>query len=236
MSLISTAGGMQEEIALRLNENRTSANNADRYLNWINLGLQDLHDQFPTAPWLESTDTLALNSGDRELEISGFATDIGAVFDLRISSQNVKLPYVTPEVYDGFDPDPSDTGVPRFYTLFDDKIILYPTAAGSYTAQMKYYANATVVSAASAVPSVPRRFLEGVILYGVAQGLNLREDYGEGGAMEQKYKNFVDQLKKDLKRTTKTANRIAGIREIQAGTRYYSDTILNAFFGSNSKP
>lgn len=230
MSLISTNNGLQEEIALRLNETDTSANRADRYVNWINLAMQDMHTTFPRAPWLHAAANNDLAAGDRELLISSWATDIRGTFSLRISSEDRKLRYLPPEQMDLQDPDPSETGKPTLYTVFNDTLILYPTCDGAYQLQMKYYRDSVTMSAASAVPFLPLKYLEGIIHYGVAKGLYLREDYNEAAVMEQKYNDFVDRVRKDMERFDKGAQRFTTTRELQANNRAYGDEITNQFW------
>jgi len=230
MSLISSNNGLQEEIALRLNETKTSANRADRYLNWINLAMQDIHTTFPRAPWLQTSGVSDLIAGDRELELSSWGTDVRGTLSLRISSQNRKLRYVPPETLDIMDPDPDDTGVPSVYTVYDDKLILYPTADAGYEAQLKYYRDSVTMSAASAIPFVPLKYLEAVVYFGLSRGLYLREDYNEAAAMEQKYNDFVDRMRKDMERFDKGSQRFTTTRELQSTNMFYNDEISNQFF------
>jgi hypothetical protein len=92
-------------------------------------------------------------------------------------------------------PDPDDTGVPKYYAIFDDNtFILGPTPDAAYQVEMHYYYYPT--SIVTAGTSWLGDNYENILLYG-----SLREAYlylkGEADMMnyyEQRYQEAVQQL------------------------------------------
>ena len=232
MPFVSSVNGLQEEIARRLNESSISADHGDKYTTYINFAMEDIATHFPKAPWLQSSAVLTLAAATRTWQTSSIGSDIRHVFDVRISAQNSKLQYFDPVAFDQLDPKPEDAGIPTLYTVFNDEITFYPTPDADYGAQVRYFKGVTQVSAASAVPELPRQFLQGVILYGWALGLQEREDFDTSMIIEQKYQVWMDRVKKELKKISKDSKRMLSIREIQTANRYYSNEVSQMFFGN----
>lgn len=228
MSLISTVGGVQREIAYRLNE--VSADNADRYLNWINLGLEDLAAEFPTAPWLETSAVLTLAANTLRWQVSSIATDVRHIKNVRISTQNVRVRYVPKDTFDALDPQPSDSGIPSVFTIYNNEISFYPQPNSDYGAQIDYFQNAVTVSAASAVPELPARYIESLVHFAHIQGLRRREDWQESQLVEQIYMNYKNRIKKELLRKNQGPIRMISQREIQDVNQYYGDEITQTIF------
>lgn len=230
MSLISTVGGIQHDIGRKLGE--VSANNADKYLDWINEGMDDLAGRFPRAPWLETSAVLSLAAASRKYQTSSIDADILHVHDIGISAETVKLKYLDKDTFDALDPKPDDSGIPTVYTIYNDEIEFYPVPNAAVGAQVNYTVGSTTVSAASAVPAIPRRFLKSLSLYGWLQGLYVREDFNEAQVVEAKYEAEVQKIKRSLKEKTLESKRMLSIREIQKGNRVYGDEITRAFFSN----
>lgn len=229
MARISSVGGIQSEIARRLNE--ISADHADKYLDWINLAQEDMTAEFPRAPWLETSAVLAMASGANKWQLSSIDSNLRQIYDVRISAHDAKPAFVPQETFNAMDPKPSDTGVPSIYSVYNDEIYFYPVPTDTYGAQIDYQSDIVTVSAASAVPGIPTQFLEGVILYSWAQGLYVREDYQQAQMIEQKYQRYLAKMKRDLKQRVLEARKMISIREIQAANKVYNDEITQMFFG-----
>lgn len=230
MALISTVDGIRGEIGRRLNQ--VSADHLDKYLTWINLGLQDLGNQFPEAPWLETSAVLTLAASTRTWQVSSIASDVIYINDIRISAQNMRPIYVTREVMDTLDPQPDDSGIPRVYTVYNDEITFYPTPDSNYGAQVNYSKTAATVSASSATTEIPQRWLEALVHYSVVQGLYEREDYDLASVFEAKYRKMVDAMKQEMKRKSLESRRIIDVRELQGNQRLYNNEIAQMFYGS----
>jgi len=230
MSIVSTVGGVQHEIARRLNEISISATNEDRYTEWINQGGDDVASKYPRAPWLESSAVFALAAGSLNYQVSAIDAALTNVHDIQISTQNVKLKYLDKDAFDALDPKPDSQGIPSVYTIYNDEVQFYPIPNSNYGAQVNFAKGPTTVSASSTVPEIPRRYLNTLILYGWAQGLYVREDFNEAQLVELKYDKAIARMKQTLKEKALEPQRTISIREIQVGNRVYGDEITRAFF------
>jgi len=231
MSRISTVGGIQNSISRRLNE--VSADHGDRYLEYINLGMEDIAAEFPRAPWLQSSAVLTLAGNNLRWQLSSIATGVRQIYDVTISSQDAKLAFVRKDQFDAISPKPNDSGIPRIYTVFNDEIYFHPTPTSDYGAQILYQKDVTSVSAASAVPEIPTQYLEGIVLYGWTQGLYVREDFDLAAQVEQKFAFYKARMKKQLKKVSLESQRMLSVRDIQAGNAVYNDEITQAIWGAN---
>lgn len=232
MSLISTVGGIQTAIARKLNQLEVSSERADRYLDWINEGLDDMYNQFPQATWLQSSSVMALAAGFGEYQTSAFQAGIFNFVDIRISSHEVKLKFLEKNNFDALDPKPDSLGIPTVFTLFNDTIQFYPIPNDTAGVQANYQIRPGDVSAASATPIVPRNHLKALIFYGWAQGLYDKEDFNEAQIVEAKYQAEIDRIKKLFNQRSLEPKRTISIREIQVGNRVAGDEITRAFFNS----
>ena len=232
MSLISTNGGIQTEIAERLNETSSDSGVGDRYVNWINLGVQDLGSEFPIAPWLETSAVLTLAADTSRWQTSSIASNIAHIKNIRISTKNQKVKYIPKAEFDALDPKPDDIGTPTVFSVFNSEVYFYPQPETDYGAQIDLVQTDVSVSAASAVPAIPLRYIELLCKYGHMKGLQRREDWNEAQIVEQQYELLKRKMKKDLLREVKTPVRFLSNREITTGRNRYNDEITNMFFGN----
>ncbi len=229
MADVSTVGGVMVQIARKLQE--VSADEGDKYLDYINTGMQDLANYFPDAPWLQASAVLTLANGSDRWQLSSINSSIRQVYDVGISAQNVKLSFLDPETFDDLTQQSGDTGVPTVFTVYNSEIRFHPIPDNNYGAQVKFGKNVTTVSAASATFDFPKLFVEGVTLYCWAQGLYDREDYEYAPLVEQKYQAWIAKVKKELRKVVLGKKRMIGVREIQATNRVYNNEVSQMFFG-----
>lgn len=116
-------------------------------------------------PHLKKNATSAFGSGNKYLETPA---DFLAVYSLAsINASGVYNYLLEREVAflaEAF-PDPTVTGVPRFYALFnDDTFIVAPTPASNYTAELHYYYQPESIVTASTTWIGDN--MENVLLYG----------------------------------------------------------------------
>lgn len=230
MSLISTVGTLQQDIARKLGTVSSNTGWADKCLEWLNDGIEDLTDVWPDAPWKQASAVLSLSVGVDRYLISSIASDISDFKDVRISAQNVALRYLPPDQFRAQRPQPLVNGVPRVFTMFGDYFMVDPLPATADGAQIDYLKDAPTVSAASAVPPIPRRFIRTLALYGQLQGLYDREDYSQAAQIEAKYEAAKAKIRRRLKRRVMQQRRMVSVREIQANNRGYNDEISNMFY------
>lgn len=230
MALVSTVRGIFDEVAVRLQE--VSADESDTYLNWINAAMYDIAGRFDAPPYLETSAVLTNVASTNKWQLSSIASDIDKIVDVRISAENSRLMYLPVDQFNAMDPKPDDEGVPTVYTIFNDEIIFYPTPNGTYGTQVNYIKDVETVSAQSAVPEIPIKYLEGITYYCVIQGLYRREDFQQAQVMEAKYTALLERMKRDLKDKTKEMRRMVDIREIQGQNRIFSDEITRMFFNT----
>ena len=230
MSLISTTGALQSEIGRKLNELSISSGIADRYLDWINEGIDDIVTRIPNAEWLETSAVLDLGAGAATYQTSGIGTDFLKALDVRISAKDIKLSYLAKETFDKVDPGSNQTGTPNIYTLYNDTIQFHPSPTVDDGVQISYLKDSVTVSAASAVPEIPRRFLKSLAFYGWAQGLYLREDFNEAQLAESKYEREIEKIKRDLMKKSMEAKKMISVRDVNQLNIFASDNVTRAFF------
>lgn len=230
MSLISTVGSLQQDVARKLGTVSSNTGFADKVLEWINAGIEDLSDVWPDAPWKQSSAVLSLSQSSPRYKVSSIDANLSEIKSVRISALNTAPRYLAPDLFNAQHPKPDTDGTPTVFTLWGDDIVFDVRPPGSYGAQIDYLKDATVVSAASAVPPVPRRWLPYLSMYCQMQGLYDREDYSEGSIIEAKYEAAKKKMRMRLQRRVRQQKRIVSVREIQANNRGFSDEISNMFF------
>jgi hypothetical protein len=140
------------------------------------------------------TGTLSANNKYLTLPSDWLATFSLAVIDPVTNAQEFLLDKDVNFIRQSY-PDPDDTGVPKYYAIFDDNtFILGPTPDAAYQVEMHYYYYPT--SIVTAGTSWLGDNYENILLYG-----SLREAYlylkGEADMMnyyEQRYQEAVQQL------------------------------------------
>lgn len=230
MALISTVGGLQQDIARKLGTVSTNTGFADKCLEWINDGIEDMTDVWPDAPWKQASAVLTLIVGTERYQISAIDAGLSEIKDIRISAQNIAPRYIPPDQYRAQRPNPSFNGIPSVVTMFGDYLMFSPPPATADGAQIDYLKDAVTVSAASAVPPIPRRFIRSLSLYAQMQGLYDREDYSEAAQIEQKYEASKADMRRRLKRRAIQQRRMISVREVQANNRGFGDEISNMFW------
>lgn len=217
MSRISSVGGIQAELAVRLNE--VSADEADTYLNWINLITQDISLNLTNPRYLEASAYLTTSSGTRNYSL---ASDFSQMYDMTIPSQNVKLTFIPKEQYDTLITS-NTTGAPQIYTIYQEALELGPTPNSSLDIYYRYAKTLGAVSAASAALPIPEAYLEMYINRGVAYGLERRGDYSQAQVFHKRYNDLLDKMNSDMKSIE--AKRMKSIREFR-GT-HSNDPVIN---------
>ena len=109
---VSSAGTIAEEIATRLGE--VSADNENVYKTWINLGLRDIGNTVPNAPFLQASADVTLSSGTRIYTLSAAVSKMNSV---TLPAADITLTYLEPEQFDILQPSATEGGNPTVYTL-----------------------------------------------------------------------------------------------------------------------
>ena len=225
---ISSSGTIAEEIARRLNE--VSADNEDAYKGWINLGLRDIGNTVPNAPFLQTSADVTLSSGTRIYNLSATFSKMNSV---TLPAADITLTYLEPEQFDILQPSATEGGNPTIYTLRGignplPTIEYYPQPGSAVTMHFNFQKVLTTISAFSAIPELPERYFELLVLYGESRGLRRRGLRGDAAQVEQEYEVLKEKMRQDLLSQTTGMSRIKNGREF-AGRNYYSDPIRNIF-------
>lgn len=208
MSRLSTVGGIQQELAIRLNE--VSADEADVYLTWINTTTFDIGNSLDNPRWLEASSYLTTSAGTRNY---GLANDFSNMYSVKIPSQDIKLSYVPKEQFDALQPSATESGIPSIYTIYQEDIEFYPSPNSTLNVEYRYAKGLDTVSAASAVLPIPENYAELYINKGVAYGLERRGDYGQAAILHKRYDALLDKMNQDLKSIE--SKRIKSVREFR---------------------
>jgi hypothetical protein len=231
MSLISTTGGIIHDVARRLGTVSTNTGFSDKCLEWINDGILDMTDINPQfAPWNQSSAVLSLSEGTSKYKLSSIDADLSEIKTIAISAQNRSPRYFPPDQFNAQRPKKNVNGVPTMVTMWGDDIIFDPVPDGNYGAQIEFLRDAAAVSAASAVPPVPRRYLRHLSQYCYMRGLYDREDISNAQVAETVYERAKKKVRMRLARRMRQQKRMVGVREMQQNNRGYNDEVTNMFF------
>lgn len=227
MSFVSSTQGIRDEIAARLNEAETD--NTSQYNNWINLGLRDIQTSFPTAPFLQTSADRTLSSGTRVY--TNLPSDFDKMNKITYPVGDVALTYLSPEELDILQPSATEGGTPLVYTIrgqgSNGRIEYYPVPGGSYTVHYDYQKLVTTVSAGSAVPDVPEKYYDLLVLYGEIRGWRRRGRFSEASTIFQEYERLKERMKQELMRQATENSRVKSVREF--GRQDYNDPIKTIF-------
>lgn len=129
---------------------------AGEFLNEV---MHDIVEESNSWSWLEEDGTLALVADTSSYSISSIGTDVARI--LTISIEDPPLVFKPKDVFSftiaNADPD-AQSGTPRFYTIWDDNILLSPVPDESFTANVRYYQTVEDLSDSTDEPPWPARF------------------------------------------------------------------------------
>lgn len=228
MAFISATQAVRDEIAARLNE--VESDNTDYYTKGMNLCIDDVQRSFPENPYYLTSADRTLSSGTRQY--THLPTDYEKMDSLTYPAGDVTLRFLDPEVFDLIQPSATEGGTPVNYTTrgwgASARIEYYPAPGGSYTLHMSYFRRPTTVSASSAVPDLPPKYIELLILHGEARGLRRQGLRADAATVDAQYQALKEQMMDDLRRSTNEIRAFRGIRDVQR-TAISNDPIANLF-------
>lgn len=221
MSILSSVGAVQQELAVRLNE--VSADEADVYLTWINLTTQDIGNTLTNPRYLEASARITVSSGTRNYALSG---NFQSMYDVSIPQYNTKVTYVPKEQFDALSPSATNGGIPTIYTIFQEGIEFYPQPNASFDIYYRFTKSLPNLSASTSDLPIPTDFTELYVNKGVAYGLERRGDYANAQIFHKRYKDLLDKMNDNLKSIE--SKRMKNIREFRGG--HTNDPIANAIW------
>lgn len=231
MAVVSSTGTIIEEVAERLR--KFEAKDEDFYLTEINLGLRDIQNSFPNAPFLQTSADRTLSSGTR---IYATPTDFEKMNTVTYPAGDVKLGYLHPEEFDILQPSASESGTPTIYTVrgqgSNARLEFYPSPGSSLTLHYDYTKELPVVSAFSSTPEIPERYYELLILFAENRGLRRNGLYPEAREIAKEYELMKERMKADLLIQSNENARIRSVREFQQSRSVYDDPIKNLFWAN----
>jgi len=171
------------------NDETTFVNNLDNFIK----NTEERILKFVDLDYFRKNVTASLSSGNKFLALP---SDYLASLSLSIvsSGSNVFLEQKDVNFLQEFAPDPTVTGQPRYYGIFDvDNIILAPTPNQAYTAELHYYYRPQSITATASGTSWFGDNAPDVLLYG-----SLVEAYtfmkGEPTVIQLYEKRFTESL------------------------------------------
>ena len=171
------------------NDETTFVNNLDNFIR----NTEERILKFVDLDYFRKNVTASLSSGNKFLALP---SDYLASLSLSIvsSGSNVFLEQKDVNFLQEFAPDPTVTGQPRYYGIFDvDNIILAPTPNQAYTAELHYYYRPQSITATASGTSWFGDNAPDVLLYG-----SLVEAYtfmkGEPTVIQLYEKRFTESL------------------------------------------
>ncbi len=231
MAFISSTGSIRTEIALRLNE--AESDNTSTYTGWINLAMRDITNTFGFAPFLYASANQALTAGTRFYTMSAIASDFEKMNTLTYPGGDVTLQYLSPQDFDILQPSATETGVPKIYTLrgqgVNAQLEVFPVPGGGVTLNFDYQKEIPTVSVASAVPEIPEKYLEALVLYGESLGLRRRGRSAEAMQIRNEYERMKQQMIKDLNNQTTGIRQMLTTRDVTRVRGRSTDPVINMF-------
>jgi hypothetical protein len=88
------------------------------------------------------------------------------------------------------------------------------------------------VSAQSATPPLPVKYIELYALYGEFRGLRRQQRYNEATIIENEYEILKGRMRIDLMRRTSEAEPMRGLRDFDNISRDFEDPGTNIFWAS----
>jgi hypothetical protein len=171
------------------NDETTFVNNLDNFIKNTEERILKLVD----LDYFRKNVTASVSSGNKFLAVP---SDYLSSFSLSIvsSGSNVFLAQKDVNFLQEFAPDPTSTGQPRYYGIFDvDNFILAPTPDQAYTAELHYYYRPQSITATASGTSWFGDNAPDVLLYG-----SLVEAYtfmkGEATVVQLYEKRFAESL------------------------------------------
>ena len=231
MAVVSSTGTIIEEVHERLR--KFEAKDEDFYLTEINLGIRDIQNSFPNAPFLQTSADRTLSSGTR---IYSAPTDFEKMNTITYPAGDVKLGYLHPEEFDILQPSASETGTPTNYTIRGQggnaRIEFYPGPGSSLTVHYDYTKELPVVSAASSTPEIPERYYELLVLFAEHRGLRRNGLYPGAREVAKDYEVMKERMKADLLRQSNENTRIRSVREFQQSRSTFDDPVKNMYWSN----
>lgn len=229
---LSTVGTLMSEIADRLNI--LSASEEDNIVRDINNCTFDVQASFPNAPFLQTSARYTLSAGTSEYAL---ASDLEKMYSIRYPDGNIKLVFLPTEQFDTFIPDSALSGSPTIYTIINSgtSIKYAPIPNAAIDIEQRYQRRLGTVSAESATPPLPTKYLELYALYGEFRGLRRQQRYQEAASVEVEYERKKKTMIDDLNEMTSENINIRSVREFTGGTVDYGDPIKN-IYGNRDLP
>lgn len=128
--------------------------------------------------------------------------DFGGVYDVYDTTNDFKLFPVQNQQFDLVYPNPSTTGKPQFYRLWDvdadniQVIRLYPIPAGVYTVKYKYYRVPSNMTTGTETPPLPNKYRELLVLGPLAM-LFEKDQNPQANIQWAKYNQKLNQMISD---------------------------------------
>lgn len=228
--LINTASTIITEVATRINV--LSADEADNIMTDINQCTKDVQLSFPQAPFLQTSTTKTLSAGVSEYPAE---SDFEKMYSVRYPNGDIKLTFLPTEQFDAFLPNLNTSGSPSIYTLTNGgtTVKYAPVPGSALDVELRYHKLLNTISAQSATPPLPTKYVELYNLYGEFRGLRRQQRYSDASVIKNEYEQMKQQMIEDLKDMTSESVPIRSIREFGGGIRQYGNPIKNIYGNSN---
>lgn len=132
--------------------------------------------------FMQTTVSFNTTASDSSYPLSGVATDIQKLVNLRITTDGSErwLKPINTEQFDRHIADPSSAtaGVPDYYYLWNDVIYLYPTPDAVYTIEARYLKTPTTLESGDQ-PDVPEPFQEVVMLGTLYRAMQTNDNFDQ---------------------------------------------------------
>jgi len=166
-------------------------------LNWANRVREDISARSPHWIWLEDTDTITTVADQAEYDLpSEYDVSKRSVVSLYQYETPAKLKYINARTLDLIEPKISNrSGNPTAYSVFADKLILYPVPDDAYTVYLRFIktVSALLDSTADKV-DIPDKYKKVVIDGVLINAYQMFPEWGNAATQVQIYEAGIIRM------------------------------------------
>lgn len=184
-----------ESVRTRVKDSSYSSTDIRQFLNDTQ---NDLANEFE-LPFFEDSDASVMTMDDALL----YGSDPAPVrmqkpisVTMTASDKEQPLVYVDYRELDIRVPDweAESSNVPRYYTVFDNEIYVYPRPDDGYDFTLRYLKRPTELTGDSSVPEIPEEFAELLVLGACDRVWQTKDRFDKAAIYENKYRREVQKL------------------------------------------
>jgi hypothetical protein len=214
-----TANDIISQVSGRLKDASVSNTQILRFINDANREICNRYQW----DFMESSANLSTVIGTQNYTLSGIASDLQQVVNLRITSPDTYEGWLAPmtaEDFDRYNADPTSqaNGTPTHYYFWNNSVYLFPVPDQVYTIQVRYIKVPTTLTTADQ-PDIPEEFQEVVTLGALYRAMQTNDNFDQALVIKNQMDTQVVDMLKRLRTQPTGSPRImtTGYRRVNEG-------------------